>query len=186
MGLLGLFASIITGGILVSESLSNANTNSERKSKAIRDGDDTWTNVKGREFYIKTGEEVFRHNGKLIALKSGRVIKDYIQEGAREVNKKRYDEAKEKKEKYMMKYYPEFHKRNYYVELSTMKRYYLSAIWNGSYHSCYKIYYEDGEELSGFFPDATRKIKITEEEFKELGGMILHGADFETGRYYIS
>lgn len=183
MGLFGVLASIITGGTFIVDSAKNASFNCERKQKSIQNGEITWTDYKGNDYLVSTGEQVFSHGGKLRSVKTGKVIIDYNKERERTINTEAIAKAKSEGKKYARLLFTDFNNRYYYVELSTMKRYYLQSSHVGTSSWYYKNYYPCGREKSSLFSfdPKEEKIQITKEEFVELGGTS-RDVDQELGR----
>lgn len=186
MGLFGLFATIITGGVYTAESIKNANYNRESKERAIQRGSKTYMDYKGNDYLVSTGERVYESNGQLKSLKTGRVIIDYNKERERSINGEAIAKAKSEGKKYARLLFTEFSNRYYYVELSTMKRYYLKDNHIGNEAHYYKVYYPYGREKSSIsmYDPKEEAVEITQKEFKDLGGFVFSSGSHEMGRIW--
>lgn len=172
MGLFGLFATVLTGGAFIASGMKNADYNRDRKERAIQEGRDYWSNHKGEQFLLSTGEKVYHYGGQLRSVKTGRVIIDYNKRREYTINSEALAKAKQEGKKYARLMFTEYNDRFYYVELSTMKRYWLSKFGNGESSLCHKSYYVDGMERSSLysFDPKEEKVRITYQEYLELGG----------------
>lgn len=179
MSLLGLIATVITGGAVFRDACSDASFDAKSKQEAIRDGRLTWMDSHGNDYMVSTGEKVFYHDGKLKSVKTGRVIVDYELERTKTYNEEELRRAKENNKKYAELRYPEFNNKSFYTELSTMKRYglYGSKSCTG-YEKYEKYYYLPGKDKVIGTPANDNPIEITREEYEELGGMYLGSSGY--------
>lgn len=178
MSLLGLLATVITGGAFLKGTIQDANFDAQSKKEAIDDERLTWMDSHGNDHLVSTGEKVFRHRGELISVKTGKAIVDFNAERIKTLNARDIQDAKERNKKYAYLKYPEYGNKCYYTELSTMKRYALSGHCGGNgYESFEKIYYLPNETVIRF--DKDRLIAITREEYCELGGRSLGTYDHQ-------
>lgn len=172
MGLFGLFCSALTGGVFIADTMRNTSLDSKWKQDAIRNDHVTRIDSHGKEYLVSTGERVFSDSyGNLKSVKTGKVVYSYQQESANRYNREAIAKAKAEGKKYASLIYPEFNRRDYHTELSTMKRYYLRTDALSYYREpkkFYKIYY--AENLKYISPTDVN-VEITKEEFELLGGI---------------
>lgn len=173
MGLFGLLATMLTGGALLGDSIKDMSYASEQRQKAIRNGKLTYGDGKGHDYLTSTGERVYSYGGQIRTVKDNRLILDYEQERYKKDNEFEMERAKKFGYKFVRLYYPEFDNKRYYVELSTMKRYYLMRVDSVKGDTYYKIYYKQNKAtVTSVLSNEEReeKIKITKEEYEELAG----------------
>lgn len=168
-----MFLNVVSGGVLLGETLHNYSLDNEYKQNSINKGRPVYYDSKGRMFLTSTGEQVYNGaNSTLKSVKTGRVVYDFKKESAKNVNRESIEEAKLEGKKYAILIYPEFNQKRYATELSTMRRFYLRD--NGSWRSdkkFYKIYYKDGSGVIAKYGEPEdEKVEITKEEYDEFGG----------------
>lgn len=175
MSFLGIFASLFSGGVYVVESCKDASYATSQREQAWREKRMTYS-VNGKDFLTSTGEQVFVWGGKIKSLKTGQIIYDMNEANSIEQNQKYIMEAKTYGKKYICSYKiynPETQKyESRTVELSTMKPYeleYDSQSVNGKFEwICYKKYLKNNGWMESL-------VRISKEEFDELGGYIPFG-----------
>lgn len=180
MSFFGIFASMLSGGILLGETLRDANYASNNREEARQQGRLTYGDGKGNEYLVSTGEKVYTHGGKIYSVKHPTVvIHDGWKQYYEERNAKELAEAKEKCKKYALLYYPDPNGQNGYsghsTELSTMKRFVIDKVvyYNKEIHdwdwSFFKHYYNGDSKFGG------ESVMLTRKEFEELGGYVPYG-----------
>lgn len=176
MGLFGMFLNVISGGVLLGETIANSNLDSKYKQDAIRRGNPVWTDCNGKTYLVSTGEQVYETpDMKVKSLKTDKVVYDYRAESIKRCNQKAIADAKAKGKNHAYLTYPEFGKKRYNTELSTMRRFYLrnnGRGWDDETNKFYKIYYTDGKATISKYNEECKDevVEITKEEFLSLGG----------------
>ena len=172
MGLLGLIATFFTCGNLIKDNMKDASFDFKSKQDAICNEKRIWMDSHGNDYLVSTGEKVFRHDDKLLSVKTGEVIFDYKDERIKKYNNLEIINAKNDCKKYVLLKYIEYDSRLYYTELSTMKRYYLKAIQSSDNKITYvKYYYQNGKLGIDILNDESQE--ITKKEFDSLYGSYL-------------
>lgn len=182
MGLFGVLASVFSCGVLVVDTAQGNSFMAEQKQKAVRDGRMTYGDGRGNEYLVSTGEKVYTHGGKIYSAKHPTVVLyDMVQEYCDRQTKDSIRKAQEKGEKRTLITLPNVNSpsgySNYYVEVSTMKRFkvypivYLSRETHRWEFAFYKQYLTNDGHSDG------DSVKITRKEFEELGGYIPYNMD---------
>ena len=176
MGLFGFLATLLSGGIVLGSKAIEASYTTDNRQKARQNGNPYYTDGRGNTYLTSTGEKVYVTNGTAYSLKHHGVI---LYDGYAEENKKIIARERAAGKKYAHLYRRDEKSRYGFVweqtELSTMKKYEVFPIvyynkeisdWDFSF---YKRYLDrDGYGIG-------ESIKITREEFEELGGFIPYG-----------
>lgn len=173
MGLFGVFATMISGGVLFTDTCKNASIERQIKEQAEREHRNVWVDNKGNYRLVGTNEMCYMWDCKLKSLKDGRVIIDYEKERIKKQNEEAIAKAKAEGKKYCYLRYPKFSEDSrvrYLTELETGRRYYL--IHTRGYNNYKKGYYSEGHGgISTMLHDwEDEKIDLTEEEYMEWGG----------------
>ena len=183
MGLFGLFATMVSGGILFADTCNTAAIERQSREQAEREGHSVWVDNKGNYRLVGTNEKCFMHGDKLLSVKDGRTVIDYKQERIKKQNAKAIAEAKAEDKKYAYLMYPEISTDNrvrYLTEIETGRRYYLT-------HSRFtkkfiKGYYGNHAGIGTLLNKREdERIELTEEEYKTWGGYTFQE---ETGVYH--
>ena len=181
MAFFGFLLTLISGGVLFSDSCKNASSDRKRREEAAREGRNIWTDSNRTTRLVNTNEPVYTHDNKIKSLKDGRVIIDRGMEMVNKQNAEAIAQAKSEGLKYCRLKFPEFSTDNrvrYFTELDTGRRYYLKSY--GSKY--YKYYYSKGHAgIASIFDDREDEmIELTEEEYEEWGGSMCE----DWGKYY--
>ena len=182
MGLFGFLATLFSGGIVLGSNAIEASHTADNRQKAKQNGEPWYVDGRGNTYLTSTDEKVYVTNGTAYSLKHHGVI---LYDGYAEENKKIIARESAAGKKYALLYRRDENSRCGSVwertELSTMKKYEVSLItyynkeigdWDFSF---YKNYLDRENHRIG------ESIKITREEFEELGGFIPHNM---TARQY--
>ena len=176
MGLFGAFATMFSGGVYLAESCKEANYASSQREQARKNGKITYS-VNGKDYLTATGEQVFVWGGQVKSIKTGQIIYDMNKEYYMDQNRKALEKAKSNGDKYIRFYYhpnPDSDRgySSYPTEVSTLKRFEVYPIvymnkeknleWDFAFYKRYFYGNERGDS-----------IKITREEFEELGGDLM-------------
>ena len=170
MGLLGLFATLFTGGNFLKDTIKEGFFNAKSKENAIRDEQLSWMDWHGNRYMVSDGEKVFSHDGKLISVKTGNIVVDVKKENIKKYNQQKIKEAESEGIKWAELRYIEYNERIYLTELSTMRRYYLvgDLDYQNGKGRFKKYYFKDGELYSWLYSD--EQYEVTKEEFDSLYG----------------
>ena len=188
MSFFGIFASMLSGGILLGETLKDSHCASNNREDARRQGRLTYGDFKGNEYLVSTGEKVYTYGGKIYSKKHPTtVLYDMKQDYYNQLNKKSIEEAKREGRKRVLLSYPNEDSPNGYsnawVEVSTMRRFKVHPIvyMNKEIHdwdfAFYKEYFTNDGKRDG-------DVKITRKEFEELGGNIPYNMNASEYLYY--
>lgn len=179
MSFFGIFASMLSGGILFGETLKDSYYASNNREEARHQGRLTYGDDKGNEYLVSTGEKVYTHGGKVYSKKHPTtVLYDMKQDYYNQSNKKSIEDAKRECRKKVLLSFPNEESPNGYsnawVEVSTMRRFkvhpivYMNKEINDWDFAFYKEYFTNEGKRDG-------DVEITRKEFEELGGYIPYG-----------
>lgn len=179
MSFFGIFASVLSGGILFGETLKDSHYASNNREEARQQGRLTYGDGKGNEYLVSTGEKVYTHGGKVYSKKHPTtVLYDMKQDYYSQSNKESIEDAKrEGRKRVLLSFQNEDSPNGYsnaWVEVSTMRRFKVHPIvyMNKEIHdwdfAFYKEYFTNDGKRDG-------DVKITRKEFEELGGYIPYG-----------
>lgn len=180
MGLFGLFATIFTAGVATIDAFKEANYVGNQRRQANESGKITYSDRKGNDYLTSTDEAVYYHGGKIYSKKNPTVVVcDPRIEHYRKFNEEAIAKAKNSGQKRVILYFPKENSPQGYaagwVEVSTQRKFDVSVVtyfnreignWDFSF---FKQYLTNDEKPDG------NSIKITREEFNELGGYLPHG-----------
>ena len=175
MGWFGFFSTLCSGGVVAADTMKNAYYEGENRERARQEGKVTYSDGRGNDYLVSTGEKVLVRNGKVYSLKhSGVVLYDLAKENYAAINSKTIEEARLKGKKCARIYLPcessASGYNNFLVEISTRRRYEVYPIvylnkgihnWDFAYYKCYLT--NDGKRVGD-------SIKIDKQEFEALGG----------------
>ena len=184
MAFFGFLLTLISGGVLFSDSCKNASIERQSRNEATKENRNVWVDNKGDYRLVGTNEKCYIWDDKLKSLEDGRVIIDYGKERLTKQNADAIAKAKAEGKKYCYLKFPEFSVDNritYLTEIETGRRYYLENYGDPKVYK--KCYYSEGHGgISTMLNNwEDEKIIITEEEYKEWGG---HKYRREDGIYY--